>query len=72
MHQGLLGLLALYTYLHNNKNQTLKQLWNKIMTDKNHHIIVAQVKNKIVSSYALIIVPNLTYKQRSLSLVEER
>ena len=56
-------LLKLYLYLHEKNipedNDYLKNTWNEIMNDKNHHIIVNEVDNKIVSSCVLIIIPNL-------------
>ena len=42
----LKGLLKLYTYLHDNpvpaESDSLSELWNQIISDKNHHIIVAE------------------------------
>ena len=72
--QDLSGLLELYTHLHDNEippiDHALAQLWEEIMNDENHHILVAEVDNKLVSSCVLIIVPNLTHEQRPYALVE--
>lgn len=72
--QDLKGLLELYTQLHDNRmpefDNKLELLWNQILADKNHHIIVGVEDNKIVSSCVLIIVPNLTQSQRPYALIE--
>lgn len=68
------GLMKLYTQLHGNeipdKTNDLLLLWNKIISDKDHHIIVAEEDGKIVSSCVCVIVPNLTHNQRPYALVE--
>lgn len=47
-------LLRLYMQLHNNpmpeKSAELLQIWDAILQDKNHHVIVAEENGKIVSS----------------------
>ncbi len=67
-------LLKLYTNLHENKlpdiTSELVLLWNGIFKDTNHHIIVAQEEEKIVSSCVCVIVPNLTHEQRPYALIE--
>lgn len=74
LEQDLEGLLKLYTQLHNNtmpeKTEDLKSLWNYILSDKNHHIIVAEEDGQIVSSCVCVIVPNLTQNQRPYALIE--
>lgn len=68
------GLLKLYTQLHENeipdKIDDVLMLWNRIISDKEHHIIVAEEDGKIVSSCVCVIVPNLTHSQRPYALVE--
>lgn len=68
------GLLSLYTQLHNNplpeQSEELEKLWQQIVEDKHQHIIVAEEDGKIVSSCALLVVPNLTHSQRPYALVE--
>lgn len=70
----LVGLLELYTQLHNNpvpeQSEKLSQLWQRILNDENHHIIVAEEDEKIVSSCVLMIIPNLTHAQRPYALIE--
>ena len=67
-------LLLLYTQLHGNKmpekSKELLLLWEQIICDPRHHIIVAEENGKLVSSCVLIIVPNLTHHQRPYALVE--
>ena len=68
------SLLLLYTQLHDNSmpeaSETLTQLWEQILADKNYHIVVADENNKIVSSCVLVLVPNLTHSQRPFAIVE--
>lgn len=70
----LWGLMELYTQLHNNSipedSEQLHKLWDDIMSDKNHHIIGAEVDERIVSSCVCVIVPNLTHGQRPYALIE--
>ncbi len=67
-------LLLLYTQLHGNAlpdfDKNLESLWQEILEDKNHHIIVACEDGKIISSCVLIVVPNLTQNQRPYALIE--
>lgn len=62
------GLLALYTQFHDNpipeKTAELSALWENILADENHYIIVAEKDRKIVSSCVCVIIPNLTHGQR--------
>ena len=68
------GLLQLYMQLHDNpfpeKNDKVVAVWNSIVNDKNHHIIVADENGILVSSCVCVIVPNLTHGQRPYALVE--
>ena len=68
------ALMKLYTQLHDNpmpeKTPNLIELWNKIIEDKDHHIIVAEVDGKIVSSCVCVIIPNLTHNQQPYAFVE--
>lgn len=72
--KDLLGLLELYTQLHDNTlpemNETLEQRWNYVMNDKNHHIIVGTLEEEIVSSCVIVIIPNFTHDQRPYALIE--
>ena len=68
------GLMRLYTQLHGNpipeKTPEVLTLWNNILADKNHHIIVAEENGQIASSCVCVIVPNLTHGQRPYALIE--
>ena len=70
----LLSLLELYTQLHDNDmppmNTTLENLWNDILYDKNHHIVVGINDNILISSCVLVVVPNLTHNQQPYALIE--
>lgn len=68
------GLSELYMHLHSNKpienNDENIAIFNKILEDENHHIIVAEEDGKIVSSCVCVIVPNLTHNQQPYALIE--
>lgn len=67
-------LLILYKQLHNNSmpeiTEELKTLWNSIIDNKDHHIIVYEEQGKIVSSCVCVIIHNLTHNQRPYALIE--
>lgn len=67
-------LLHLYLFLHEKdipeQSQHLQNVWNKIISDKNHHIIVNVVDGRIVSSCVCVIIPNLTRNVRPYAFVE--
>lgn len=67
-------LLNLYLYLHEKfmpeMTEHLKNTWETIMKDKNHHTIVNEVGNKIISSCVCVIIPNLTRNVRPYALIE--
>ena len=48
----------------------LKTTWETIIKDKNHHIIVNEADNKIVSSCVCVIIPNLTRNVRPYAFIE--
>lgn len=68
------GLMKLYMQLHDNpmpeKTAEIMDLWNRIVDDKNHHIIVAEENGMIVSSCVCMIIPNLTHNQQSYAFIE--
>lgn len=68
------GLMTLYMQLHSNpfpeKTPETENLWNKILNDPNHHLIVAEENGKIVSSCVCVIIPNLTHGQQPYAFVE--
>lgn len=68
------GLMRLYMQLHDNpfreKDDEITQLWDRIINDENHHIIVAEEDGRIVSSCVCVIIPNLTHGQRPYAFIE--
>ena len=67
-------LLELYTHLHEfcvpEHNGILQNTWNAICNDENHHIIICEVDEKIVSSCVCVIIPNLTRNIRPYAFIE--
>ncbi|MGO5112296.1 GNAT family N-acetyltransferase [Oscillospiraceae bacterium LCP25S3_E10] len=67
-------LLHLYLFLHEKdipeQSQHLQNVWNEIISDKSHHIIVNVVDGRIVSSCVCVIIPNLTRNVRPYAFVE--
>lgn len=67
-------LLELYLHLHEEKvpeiTEHLNNIWDSIVKDKNHHIIVNEIDNKIVSSCVCVIIPNLTRNIRPYAFIE--
>lgn len=72
--EDLQGLLELYTQLHENQmpafDDKLESLWNNILTNPDHHIIIGVVEDRIVSSCVIVIISNLTNHQRPYALIE--
>ncbi|MBO4859495.1 MAG: GNAT family N-acetyltransferase [Treponema sp.] len=70
----LTALLELYLYLHEDsipeQNEHLKNTWDQILEDKNHHLIVNEIDGKIVSSCVCVIIPNLTRNVRPYAFIE--
>lgn len=67
-------LLRLYLHLHEQSvpemNEHLKNTWDAIISDKNHHIIVKVIDNRIVASCVCVIIPNLTRGVRPYAFIE--
>lgn len=67
-------LLRLYLHLHEKTvpemTDSLKALWLRILRDPDHHVIVAEVDGKIVSSCICVIIPNLTHGLRPYAIIE--
>jgi ribosomal protein S18 acetylase RimI-like enzyme len=68
------GMMKLYTELHNNpipeKDERVLSIWNRILNDKDHHIIVADEDGVIAASCVCVIIPNLTRGQRPYAFIE--
>ncbi len=67
-------LLELYLHLHEDEipemTEHLKNTWDTIINDQNHHIIVKEIDGKIVSSCVCVIIPNLTRNIRPYAFIE--
>ena len=67
-------LLELYLDLHENSVPPIEEralsVWQKIMDDENHHIIVNIQGGRIVSSCVCVIIPNLTRGIRPYAFIE--
>ena len=68
------GLMELYMQLHDNpmpdNTPETMELWERILKDKDHHIIVAEKDGRIVSSCVCVIISNLTHNQQPYAFVE--
>lgn len=72
--EDLMDLLTLYTHLHDNPmpelDNALCRLWEGILNDPNHHILVGEEEGALVCSCVVVVVPNLTRSQRPYALIE--
>ena len=70
----LQALLELYLFLHETEvpemTAHLRETWEAILADENHHIIVKEAEGKIVSSCVCVVIPNLTRGVRPYAFVE--
>lgn len=68
------GLLELYTHLHEEtvpaQGERLDGISDRILSDKNYHIMIAVADGRVVSSCTCIVVPNFTHGLRPYALVE--
>lgn len=68
------ALLELYLHLHETEipdnTEYLRETWQTITEDKNHHILVAEEDGILVSSCVCVIIPNLTRGVRPYAFVE--
>lgn len=68
------ALLELYTHLHEQGtppvDDKLLALWDGILRDANHHVLVGEDEGMVVASCVLLVVPNLTRGPRPYALVE--
>lgn len=72
--EDLKAILELYLFLHETsvpaENRQLKEAWNDIISDNNHHLILCEIDGKIVSSCVCVIIPNLTRNVRPYAFIE--
>jgi GNAT superfamily N-acetyltransferase len=70
----LMEILQLYLYLHEDSipdnTEHLRNTWENIIHDGNHHLIICEVDGKLVASCVCVIIPNLTRKVRPYAFVE--
>ncbi|WP_028044449.1 GNAT family N-acetyltransferase [Candidatus Stoquefichus massiliensis] len=67
-------LFNLYLYLHEDSipkiTEHLKSIWQTIINDNHHHIIVNEIDGKIISSCVCVVIPNLTRHIRPYAFIE--
>ena len=67
-------ILELYLYLHETsipeKSEHLQSVWDSIISDSSHHLIVCEIEGRIVASCVCVIIPNLTRNVRPYAFVE--
>ena len=70
----LQAILKLYLFLHETEvpelTEHLIQVWDKIIADTDHHLIVYELEGQIVASCVCVIIPNLTRNARPYAFVE--
>ena len=64
----------MYLFLHEDsipeKDEHLRNTWIQIIQDPNHHLIVNEIDDRIVSSCVCVIIPNLTRNVRPYAFIE--
>lgn len=74
VNEDFSGLMELYMQLHDNpmpeKTTETIELWNRILKEKEHHIIIAEEDERIISSCVCVIIPNLTHNQQPYAFIE--
>ena len=74
MAKDLDEILHLYLYLHEQSipedSEQLRNTWDSIMEDVNHHLIVCEVDGKIAASCVCVVIPNLTRNVRPYAFIE--
>ena len=72
--RDLLPLLELYLHLHETRvpeeSSHLRAVWQGILQDENHHLIVCEEDGRIVSSCVCVVILNLTRNARPYALIE--
>lgn len=72
--EDLEEILKLYLHLHVKEvpedSRHLRNVWNKILSDKDHHLIICEIDGKIVSSCVCVVIPNLTRNGRPYAFIE--
>ena len=72
--EDLDAILSLYLFLHEESipdhDTYLEKIWDQIVEDPNHHLLVNEIDGKIISSCVCVIIPNLTRNVRPYAFVE--
>ena len=72
--KDLQEILHLYLHLHEKEipeeSEHLRNTWDMILNDVNHHLIVCEEEGMIVASCVCVIIPNLTRNVRPYAFVE--
>ena len=72
--RDLWPLMDLYLHLHEDRvpedSGHLQKVWQGILHDPNHHLIVCEEDGKLVSSCVCIVILNLTRNVRPYALIE--
>lgn len=72
--KDLAALLALYTHLHDEPppppGPALDAVWEDILTDPHHHLLMGWLGGELISSCVMVVVPNLTRGLRPYAVVE--
>ncbi len=72
--RDLWPLMDLYLHLHEDRvpenGDHLQKVWQSILHDPNHHLIVCEEGGELVSSCVCVVIPNLTRNVRPYALIE--
>lgn len=72
--EDLDALLELYMHLHEKdipaRTVEREALWNRLLADRNYHIIVAEREGLLCASCTLVVIENLTRGLRPYALIE--
>ena len=68
------ALLRLYLFLHEDSmpgdDARRRAVWEQIMGDPNHHVLVYELDGEIVAACSCVVIPNLTRALRPFALIE--
>ncbi len=68
------GLMRLYAQLHGvagpASGPEASELWERVLADAGHHVIVAEEDGELVSSCVCVVIPCLTRDRRPFALIE--
>ena len=72
--EDLEQLLSLYSTVYGDEvlaeDESVRKIWNQVITNHLYHVIVAEENNKIISSCICVIVHNLACDHRPYAIVE--